>query len=131
MYPVGQGSSAGPPGPGPVGPPSSNNVSQHTGGWGGTIGVVPQRDSDPLSDTATTISGGLGTTGIGLGIGPVIGTTPNPLSGLSGGDSPPGTGKNFYFLSSNCRLGHIQTGNMFSNKNYVVFFLTLSVWPCV
>ena len=100
MYPVGQGSSAGPPGPGPVGPPSSNNVSQHTGGWGGTIGALPQRDSDPLSDTATTISGGLGTTGIGLGIGPVIGTTPNPLSGLSGGgDSPPGSGKHFIYLS--------------------------------
>ena len=99
MYPVGQGSSGGPPGPGPVGPPSSNNVTgQHSGGWGGTI--EPHREQqqgppNPLSDqTATTISGGLGTTGIGLGIGPVIGTTPNPLGGLSGGgDSPPGSGK--------------------------------------
>lgn len=37
---------------------------------------------------------GLGTTGIGLGIGPVLGATAtNPLSGLSGGsDSPPGSG---------------------------------------
>ena len=97
MYPVGQGSSGGPPGPGPVGPPSSNNVTGQHGGWGGNIGgdIVPQREPAPLGDhTATTISGGLGTTGIGLGIGPVIGTTPNPLSGLSGGDSPPGSGKN-------------------------------------
>jgi len=71
MYPIGQPQS-GPPGPGPVGPPSSNNGS----------------------------TGGLGTTGIGLGIGPVIGATAtNPLSGLSGGnggngssggESPPG-----------------------------------------
>ncbi len=39
-------------------------------------------------------SSGLGTTGIGLGIGPVLGATAsNPLSGLSGGgDSPPSGG---------------------------------------
>ena len=95
MYPVGQGSSGGPPGPGPVGPPSSNTSQQqpiHTGGWAGTI--EPHREGlmdppGPLGpQTATTISGGLGTTGIGLGIGP-----PNPLGGLTGGDSPPGSGK--------------------------------------
>lgn len=93
MYPVGQGSSGGPPGPGPVGPPSSNTSQQqpiHTGGWAGTI--EPHREGlmdppGPLGpQTATTISGGLGTTGIGLGIGP-----PNPLGGLTGGDSPPGS----------------------------------------
>ena len=99
MYPVGQGSSGGPPGPGPVGPPSSNNVqSQHVGGWGGTI--EPHREENQALgvQTATTISGGLGTTGIGLGIGgPVLGSTPNPLSGLSGGDSPPGSGRDYFF----------------------------------
>jgi len=93
MYPVGQGSSGGPPGPGPVGPPSSNTSQQqpiHTGGWDGPI--APHREGlmdppGPLGpQTATTISGGLGTTGIGLGIGP-----PNPLGGLTGGDSPPGS----------------------------------------
>ena len=95
MYPVGQGSSGGPPGPGPVGPPSSNNVTGQHGGWGGNIGGDIEPNLNPLGvQTATTISGGLGTTGIGLGIGPAIGTTPNPLSGLSGGDSPPGSGKN-------------------------------------
>ena len=103
MYPVGQGSSGGPPGPGPVGPPSSNTSQQqpiHTGGWGGTISD-PHREGlmdppGPLGpQTATTISGGLGTTGIGLGIGPVIGSTPNPLGGLTllPGDSPPGSSK--------------------------------------
>ena len=99
MYPVGQGSSGGPPGPGPVGPPSSNNVTGQHGGWGGTI--EPQRELNPLGDqTATTISGGLGTTGIGLGIGPAIGTTQNPLSGLSGGgDSPPGTGRVIFIIN--------------------------------
>ena len=50
MYPVGQGSSGGPPGPGPVGPPSSNNVTGQHGGWGGNIGgdIVPQREPAPL-----------------------------------------------------------------------------------
>jgi len=61
---------------------------------------VGQPQSGPVGPPASSnngSTGGLGTTGIGLGIGPVIGATAtNPLSGLSGGngssggESPPG-----------------------------------------